>query len=205
MLISVVSDPYTYTYLSNVVYMHACNHACMMRTYTRMHTHRHNYICICVYIHTHLCLITPLSVYIFRITHVVFLYSRGCAHGRAAHMSVTVVCQMNQHANPASSDPRFCIGPRGTSPGGLSERARVSQPFPGYGGFHPKRPAGEHHEHSGARNRPCGARRCFANFLNGLRKPPKGAHHQHQRGSAEGGCVLGSSQRARGLAPGCKR
>ena len=150
--------------------MHACNHACMMRTYTRMHTHRHNYICICVYIHTHLCLITPLSVYIFRITHVVFLYSRGCAHGRAAHMSVTVVCQMNQHANPASSDPRFCIGPRGTSPGGLSERARVSQPFPrlwrvsGPPWTTPRRPAGEHHEHSGARNRPCGARRGIASF-----------------------------------------
>ena len=50
-----------------------------------------------------------------------------------------------------------------------------------------RRPAGEHH---GARNRPCGARRCFANFLSGLWKPPRGAHHQHQRGSAEGGCVL---------------
>ena len=36
---------------------------------------------------------------------------------------------MPSAADPASSDPRFSIGPRGTSPGGLSERARVSQPF----------------------------------------------------------------------------
>ena len=66
----------------------------------------------------------------------------------------------------------------------LGTRTRFATiPHAGYGGFR---------EHSGARNRrPCGARRCFANFLSGLRKPPnKGAHHEHQRGSAEGGCVL---------------
>ena len=59
--------------------------------------------------------------------------------------------------------------PRGTSPGGLSERARVSQPFPRLWRVSgpwttPRRPAGEHHEHSGARNRPCGARRGIASF-----------------------------------------
>ena len=101
----------------------------------------------------------------------------------------------------------FPLG-RAASPGGLSERARVSQPFcrlwrvSGPPWTTPRRPAGEHHEHSGARNRLCGARRGIASFLSKLRKPPKGAHHQHQRGPAEGGCVLGSHQKARGLAPG---
>ena len=83
------------------------------------------------------------------------------------------------------------VGPRPEAP-------RYAHAFrshsPGYGGFRgrrgrPRRPAGEHHEHSGACNRPCDARRCFANFLSGLRKPPKGAHHRHQRSSAEGGCT----------------
>ena len=72
---------------------------------------------------------------------------------------------------------------------------RISQPLPrlwrvsGPPWTTPRRPAGEHHEHSGARNRPCGARRGIASFLSGLPKPSKDAHHQHQRGSAEGGCV----------------
>ena len=61
---------------------------------------------------------------------------------------------------------------------------------PGYGGFRGRRGR----EHSGARNRPFGARRCFANFCVGCGSPQKGAHHQHQRGSAEGGAL--------GLAPG---
>ena len=29
----------------------------------------------------------------------------------------------------------------------------------------------------------------FWQFLSGLQKTAKGAHHQHHRGSAEGGCV----------------
>ena len=89
--------------------------------------------------------------------------------------------------------PRFSIGPCGTSPGGFSERAHAFRSHsPGNGGFRGRRgrpqgrPAGEHHEHSGARNRRCGTRRGIAS---GQRKPPKGAHQQHQRSSAEGGCA----------------
>ena len=50
-------------------------------------------------------------------------------------------------------------------------------------------PAGEHHEQG--RPQPALQREAMfcQFFLNGLRKPPKGAHPQHQRGSAEGGCV----------------
>ena len=70
-------------------------------------------------------------------------------------------------ADPASSGPRFSTGPHGTSR---------------YGGF--RAPRGGLQEP--ARNRPCSAKQCFANFW--LRKPAKGTHHQHQRGSAEG-CV----------------
>ena len=57
----------------------------------------------------------------------------------------------------------------------------------------PRRPAGEHHEHSGARNRPCSARRGIEHFLSGLRKP-KG-----RASSASAGCGGG---RVCGLAPG---
>ena len=94
-----------------------------------------------------------------------------------AQSSPVAKCEAKSHdalsRRPASSDPRFSIGPRGTSPGGFSERARVSQPFPrlwrvsGPPWTTPRRPAGEHHEHSGARNRPCGTRRGIANFLSG--------------------------------------
>ena len=67
-------------------------------------------------------------------------------------------CTTRNAADPASSDPHFSIGPRGTSPGGFSERARVSQPFPRRGRPQGGQPASII-EHSGARNRPCGARR----------------------------------------------
>ena len=78
-----------------------------------------------------------------------------------AQSSPVAKCEAKSHdalsRRPASSDPRFSIGPRGTSPGGFSERAGVSQPFPrlwrvsGPPWTTPRRPAGEHHEHSGAR------------------------------------------------------
>ena len=51
-----------------------------------------------------------------------------------------------------------------------------------------RRPAGEHHEHSGRLQSALRREAMFCQFLSGLRKP-QGAHHQHQRGSAEGGCV----------------
>ena len=107
-------------------------------------------------------------------------------------------------ADPASSNP-FPLGrarPRPEASRNAHAFRSHSQAMAGFGAAvdDPRRPAGEHHEHSGARarNRPCGARRCFANFLSA----PKGAHHQHQRGSAEGGCVLHGgptrAERARG-------
>ena len=45
----------------------------------------------------------------------------------------------------------------------------------------PRRPAGEHHEHSGRPQSALQGETMFCEFLSG-----KGAHHQHQRGSAEG-------------------
>ena len=48
----------------------------------------------------------------------------------------------------------------------------------------PRRPGGEHHEHSG---HPQPALQREGDTL--LEKPGESAHHQHQRGSAEGGCV----------------
>ena len=86
----------------------------------------------------------------------------------------------------------FPLGRAGPRPEASRNAYAFRSHSPGYGGFRGRRgrPAGEHHEHSGARNRPGGARRGITSFLSGLRKPPKGTHHQHQRGSAEGRCVL---------------
>ena len=65
------------------------------------------------------------------------------------------------------ADPRFAIGPRGTWPGVTRfSFAAIPQPMAGFGAAvdDPRRPAGEHHEHSGACNQ----------FLSLLRKLLKG-------------------------------
>ena len=51
----------------------------------------------------------------------------------------------------------------------------------------PTTPAGEHHEHSG-RLQPALARGDVLPIFEWV-APAKGAHHQHQRGSADGGCA----------------
>ena len=56
------------------------------------------------------------------------------------------------------------------------------------------RPAGEHHEHSGARNRQCGARRCFANFFEWVAEAPEGRASSASAAFGGGGVC--------GLAPG---
>ena len=60
----------------------------------------------------------------------------------------------------------------------------IPQAMAGFGAA--RRPAGEHHEHSGARNRPCGARR-GCKFFEWVAEAPKG---RASWGSAEGGCVV---------------
>ena len=68
----------------------------------------------------------------------------------------------------------------------------------------PRKPAGEHHEHSGARNRPCGARRCFANLRVGFGSPQR-AHHQHQRGVRWRGAAWACSRLLPAAAPRINR
>ena len=69
-----------------------------------------------------------------------------------------------QCRRPCFIGPLFFHRPRGTSPGGLSEHARVSQPSPGYGGPR-RRPAGNQPASiMSTRNRPCSARLIFPNF-----------------------------------------
>ena len=61
---------------------------------------------------------------------------------------------------------------------------------PRYGGFRApvedsSRPAGEHHEHSGRRQPALQPEAMFCDSLNWALKPAQGAHHLHQRGSAD--------------------
>ena len=111
-------------------------------------------------------------------------------------------------ADPASSDPRFSSGPHGTSPGGLSERARASQPFPTVwrvSGPPWTTPKGQPASIMSTRAPATALRReaiCLPVFELVAEAPQKSAHHQHQRGPAEGGCVLHGgptrAERARG-------
>ena len=73
--------------------------------------------------------------------------------------------------------------PRGTSPGTRTRFARFGAPVDD-----PRKPAGEH-EHSGRPQPALQREAMFSQFLGELRKLANAAHHQHQRGSAEGWCV----------------
>ena len=49
-----------------------------------------------------------------------------------------------------------------------------------------RRASGEPHEHPARPQQPRQREAMFCHFQRGLRKPPKGAHHQHQRGVGDG-------------------